>query len=176
MKLKLKKQLSIIVATLSLLVPVAVPAAAFAYTAPTTGSSTGSSSSTATATDCSKNNIATQVGNGIATATGNGGCGSGSSITGGVKSIAIEVVNILSIVVGLVAVIMIIYAGLRYVTSGGESGGVTSAKNSLLYAIVGLVLVALAQFIVRWVLNTSVNIGAHSTVSGVISLLHLIRW
>lgn len=63
------------------------------------------------------------------------------------------VVNILSIVVGVVAVIMIIIGGLKYVTSSGDSNKVSSAKNTILYAIVGLVIVALSQFIVRFVLD-----------------------
>lgn len=63
------------------------------------------------------------------------------------------VVNILSMVVGVIAVIMIIIGGLKYITSSGDSGNVSSAKNTILYAIVGLVVVALAQVIVRFVLN-----------------------
>jgi len=63
------------------------------------------------------------------------------------------VINIFSLVVGVVAVIMIIIGGLKYITSGGDSGNVTSAKNTILYAIIGLVIVALAQFIVRFVLS-----------------------
>jgi hypothetical protein len=63
------------------------------------------------------------------------------------------IINIFSIVVGIVAVIMIVLGGLKYITSGGDSNNVTSAKNTILYAVVGLVVVALAQFIVRFVLG-----------------------
>lgn len=63
-----------------------------------------------------------------------------------------NVVNIFSVIVGIIAVIMIIVGGFKYITSGGDSGNVTGAKNTILYAIVGLVIVALAQFIVRFVL------------------------
>ncbi len=48
---------------------------------------------------------------------------------------------------------MIIVGGLKYITSGGDSGNITSAKNTILYAIVGLIVVALAQIIVRFVLQ-----------------------
>ena len=51
------------------------------------------------------------------------------------------------------AVMMIIVGGFRYITSGGASDSVSSAKNTIIYAIVGLVVVALAQFIVQFVLN-----------------------
>jgi hypothetical protein len=48
---------------------------------------------------------------------------------------------------------MIIIGGLRYITSGGRDTGVTSAKNTILYAIIGLIIVALAQLLVRFVLR-----------------------
>lgn len=70
-----------------------------------------------------------------------------------VDNIIKTVINIFSIVVGVVSVIMIIVGGLKYITSGGDSGNVTGAKNTILYAIVGLVVVALAQIIVRFVLQ-----------------------
>lgn len=63
------------------------------------------------------------------------------------------VVNLLSFIVGIIAVIMIIVSGIKYITSSGDSNSVNSAKNTLLYAIVGLVVVALAQVIVRFVLT-----------------------
>lgn len=65
-----------------------------------------------------------------------------------------KVINILSLIVGTVAVIMIIVGGLRYITSGGNDSSVTGAKNTILYAIIGLVIVALAQVIVHFVLSS----------------------
>ena len=69
------------------------------------------------------------------------------------NNLVAKVINILSVIVGIVAVVMIIIAGLRYVTSGGKQESVTSAKNTILYAIIGLVIVALAQIIVHFVLK-----------------------
>lgn len=63
------------------------------------------------------------------------------------------IVNIMTVVVGILAVIMIIYAGFRYVTSGGSDDAVKGAKNTIIYAIIGLVVVALAQIIVHFVIN-----------------------
>lgn len=63
------------------------------------------------------------------------------------------VINIFSILVGVVSVLMIIFGGFKYITSGGNETNVTGAKNTILFAIVGLVIVALAQLIVRFVLN-----------------------
>lgn len=74
-----------------------------------------------------------------------------------VNDIIATVINIFSIVVGVVSVIMIIIGGLKYITSGGDSGNVSGAKNTILYAIVGLVVVALAQIIVRFVLTNVSN-------------------
>lgn len=70
-----------------------------------------------------------------------------------INTLITTVINIFSLVVGVVSVIMIIIGGLRYIISGGEAGNVTNAKNTILYAIIGLVIVALAQFIVQFVLN-----------------------
>ncbi len=70
-----------------------------------------------------------------------------------INGIITSVINIFSLIVGIVAVIMIIIGGLKYITSGGDSGNVTGAKNTILYAVIGLVVVALAQFIVKFVLG-----------------------
>jgi len=61
--------------------------------------------------------------------------------------------NLFSIIVGIIAVVMITIGGLKYVTSGGDSQRVSGAKDTILFAIVGLVVVALAQIIVHFVLN-----------------------
>lgn len=88
-------------------------------------------------------------------------CGSAEASGDGVTKLIKLVVNIFSLIVGVVAVIMIIIGGLKYITSGGDSGNITGAKNTILYAVIGLVVVALAQFIVRFVLT---RVG--STVQG----------
>lgn len=68
-----------------------------------------------------------------------------------------KIINIFSIIVGVIAVIFIIIGGIKYVTSGGEANNITAAKNTIMYAIVGLVIVALAQVIVKFVLNKVVS-------------------
>ena len=74
-----------------------------------------------------------------------------------INDIIHTIVNLLSAIVGVVAVIMIIVGGFRYITSGGNDTSVTSAKNTILYAIIGLVVVALAQIIVRFTLSKLTN-------------------
>jgi hypothetical protein len=78
--------------------------------------------------------------------------------TDNVNDLVTDIINIFSVVVGIVAVIMIIIGGFRYIVSGGDSGNVTNAKNTILYALIGLVIVALAQFIVRFVLGKTSEI------------------
>lgn len=82
-----------------------------------------------------------------------GSCGEEGDGEKTINDTIAQVINILSIVVGVAAVIMIIIGGFRYITSGGDSAGTGAAKNTILYAIIGLVVVAIAQAIVRFVLN-----------------------
>ncbi|NCO10939.1 hypothetical protein GW746_01075 [Candidatus Saccharibacteria bacterium] len=71
----------------------------------------------------------------------------------GADGIITEITNILLFVAGALAVIMIIVGGLRYVVSGGNSSAVTSAKNTILYAIVGLIIAFLAFAAVNFLLG-----------------------
>lgn len=72
---------------------------------------------------------------------------------GGPNGIITKVVDLMSIIVGVIAVIMIIISGIRFVTSNGDTNKITSARNTFIYALVGLVLVAFAQVIVKLVLT-----------------------
>lgn len=67
------------------------------------------------------------------------------------------VLNMFSFIVGFAAVIMIIVGGFRYVLSAGDGSNTAGAKNTILYAVIGLVVVALAQIIVRFVLSSAVK-------------------
>lgn len=84
-------------------------------------------------------------------------CAAQNDATTKINNLIKTVINLLSVVVGVVAVIMIIVGGLRYITSGGSDTGVTSAKNTILYAVIGLIIVALAQILVRFVLRQVTN-------------------
>ena len=64
-----------------------------------------------------------------------------------------------SLSVGLISVIMLVYGGLRYILSGGDSKKVTDAKNTILYAIIGLIISMLAYAIVHFVLNSVIGVG-----------------
>lgn len=134
---KIKNSVLIIATLLASAVPAIVPSVAYA----------------------AENNITSGLCSGADTAAGTSDTctGDNASAASGLSALAKQVVNVFSIIVGVVAVIMIIYGGFKYITSGGDSGNVSGAKNTLIYAIVGLIIVALAQFIVRFVLTTATN-------------------
>lgn len=77
----------------------------------------------------------------------------GSNPIFGPSGILTVAVNILSILVGVFAVIFIIIQGIRMVASGGDSQTVASARNGVIYALVGLAVAVLAQALVAFVLN-----------------------
>ena len=64
-----------------------------------------------------------------------------------------QFVNIFLFAVGALSVIMLIWGGIRYTTSAGDSNKVQAAKNTVLYAIVGLVVAILAYAIVNMVMS-----------------------
>ena len=64
-----------------------------------------------------------------------------------------NVTNIMFFIIGAVSVIMLIYGGIRYTTSGGNANSVTAAKNTIMYSIIGLVVAILAFAVVQFVVN-----------------------
>ena len=70
-----------------------------------------------------------------------------------------KVVNLLLWAIGIVSVIMIIIGGIRYATSNGDSNNVTAAKNTIMYAVIGLVIAIFAYAIVNFVL-TQIGVGS----------------
>jgi hypothetical protein len=89
--------------------------------------------------------------------TGSAG-GSSSAICGAAKQddaqdIIKNVINTILVVLGMIAVIMIVIGGVRYTTSNGDASGVKGAKDTILYAVVGLVVAILAYAIVNFVLG-----------------------
>ena len=64
------------------------------------------------------------------------------------------VTNVMLFIVGAISVIMIVIGGLRYVISGGDTSNVTAAKNTILYAIVGLIVAMLAYAMINFVITS----------------------
>lgn len=63
------------------------------------------------------------------------------------------VVNILLYILGAIAVVMIVIGGIRYTTSNGESSSIKSAKDTILYSVIGLVVAIMAFAIINFVLT-----------------------
>lgn len=71
------------------------------------------------------------------------------------------ITNVLLFLIGAISVIMLIIGGIRYVVSGGDSTAVQNAKNTILYAIVGVVVAILAYAVVNFVISSfAANGGA----------------
>lgn len=80
--------------------------------------------------------------------------GSDSKAKGNISVTIRTVINLMLFIVGIGAVVMIIYSGIRYVFSAGNSTQVTNAKNAMIYAIVGLVIAILAYAIINFVIDS----------------------
>ncbi len=62
--------------------------------------------------------------------------------SGSLSEVAVKIVNTLLLIVGVISVIVLIVSGLRYVISAGNSSSVKSAKDGILYAVVGIIVAA----------------------------------
>ena len=132
---KIKTKLAILAVGLGLLAPLAVSGVALAQSPSIQGG------------------VCSGAENLQLTSTPPAGCQVTGGDEGGFNALLTKIINVISVIVGVVAVIMIIVGGFRYITSGGSPDKVTGAKNTILYGIIGLIVVALAQVIVRFVLR-----------------------
>ncbi len=73
----------------------------------------------------------------------------GSDIVGAIRNI----VNALLILIAIIAVIVVIIGGVRYITSSGDDDAAASAKNTIIYALIGLVVIGLSIVIVNFILS-----------------------
>ena len=89
---------------------------------------------------------------GLGAVSGGGGCAPAAGQPD-VNNTLATVINIMSLIAAVISVIMIIIAGIRFVTSNGDSGSVTTARNTVIYALVGLVIVAISQILVQFVIE-----------------------
>lgn len=71
----------------------------------------------------------------------------------GQQGILTRVANIFALLTGVISVFMVIIGGLRYITSGGDPGKTASAKNTILYAAIGMAVAAVSGTIVRFLLS-----------------------
>lgn len=97
-------------------------------------------------------------GAGSAKGEGQGDCLFGGGECAG-DGIFTTITNVLLFLVGAISVIMLIIGGIRYTISGGDSTAVTSAKNTILYAVIGIIVSLLAYAIVNFVLGSFISQG-----------------
>ncbi len=71
--------------------------------------------------------------------------------TNPVSEIIVKAARLLSVIAGVAAVILIIIAGIKFSTSSGDATKAASARNTIIYAVIGLVIVAIAQSIVIFI-------------------------
>lgn len=74
-----------------------------------------------------------------------------------IKDTVQTITNVLLFVLGAIAVIMIIVGGIRYVISDGDSTRIKSAKDTILYSVIGLIVALMAYAIVSFVITQFVN-------------------
>jgi len=78
---------------------------------------------------------------------------SGKKTSTNVGDIIKTIVDVMLFILGAIAVIMIVIGGIRYTISQGDSTAVTAAKNTILYAVIGLIVALLAYAIVHFVVT-----------------------
>jgi hypothetical protein len=74
---------------------------------------------------------------------------------GQVEDVVSSVINVITWVIGIIAVIMLIFGGIQYATSAGDEKKVTTAKNTIIYAVVGLAIALLAFVLVNFVFRVT---------------------
>ena len=77
-----------------------------------------------------------------------------TSLGDGDESIVTRIINMMLYAIVVISVVMLIVGGFRYVISGGQKEAVTAAKNTILYAIIGLLIAIFAYPVIVFVLNT----------------------
>lgn len=94
------------------------------------------------------------------------GTGQPGNLFGGQNAVVPQIINLMLFIVSILSVIMLIYGGIRYVLSSGDAGRVKDAKNTVLYAIIGLVVAIFAYAIINWVIQV-VGAGASGSSASV---------
>ena len=87
-----------------------------------------------------------------------------SNLVNGDSSIVRRAINIMLFGVGVLSVVMLIFGGFRYVISGGKKESVTNAKNTILYAIIGLLISLFAYAIINFVVSTAIGGGSTTDI------------
>jgi hypothetical protein len=128
----LRRSIAGLPALLVLLATIAIPAQAFAATDPF--QSTCAVSGAAASTLCTSKS------------------GTQDPLTGP-TGIITKVTIILATVAGIISVIFIIVGGIKYITANGDSSSIASAKSTIIYALIGLLVAVLARPMINFVIG-----------------------
>lgn len=89
----------------------------------------------------------------------------GNEDTNSLKDTIVGIVNVLLILVTIVASIYLVLGGIRYITSEGESDQTKKAKNTIVYAVIGLIVIGLSAMVVNFVIDDVIG-GTSGSGSG----------
>ena len=92
-------------------------------------------------------------------------CDSESQSSGGVQNLITTGLDLLSLLAGIIAVVMVIFGGFKFMTSQGDSSKLASARSTIIFAIVGVIIVVLSQTIVFFVLRETTTVPAATSTS-----------
>lgn len=104
--------------------------------------------------DCTKTDLSIQD---AAWCAAGGAKNTGPSCLFGDGCVFTTVINFALYFIGAISVLMLIVGGVRYTLSGGNEKSVSAAKNTILYAVIGVVVAILAWAIVNFVITTLVS-------------------
>ncbi|TSC71941.1 MAG: conserved membrane protein of unknown function [Parcubacteria group bacterium Gr01-1014_38] len=78
---------------------------------------------------------------------------------GYLPQLILNIVNVALLLAAVVALVFLVYGGFRYISSRGEERDVEAAKNTITYAVIGLVLIGIAAAIVNFVIDAVLGGG-----------------
>lgn len=87
-----------------------------------------------------------------------------SNLAGGETSIVKRAINLMLYGIGVLSVVMLIFGGFRYIISGGKKESVTNAKNTILYAIIGLLIAIFSYALVNFIVMTAIGGGSTTDI------------
>lgn len=76
-----------------------------------------------------------------------------------IGGLLVNVINVLLVWAGVVAILFVIFGGFRYMVSMGNAESIDKARQTVLYAILGLIIVFLSYLIVRYLMNDLLGVS-----------------
>jgi hypothetical protein len=77
-----------------------------------------------------------------------------SNTTGAINSLAGNIINIVFLIAGVLAVLYLLWSGIQYITAGGNADKVKAARQGIINAVIGIVVIMAAFFIIRLATST----------------------